>query len=61
MTDHSTCHDCTYFDTDKAKEGDGGLCRFNPPIFLTEKDKFAHWPIVADNDWCGHFEDQKSA
>jgi len=51
------CGNCQFYDTvAKHKEKDSGLCRFNPPTPRTERgDHHGTWPVVAANDWCGHF------
>jgi hypothetical protein len=57
------CGNCQFFDNRSkaatpAKEKDGGLCRYNPPMPpMTDKGGNGHgvWPVVAKKDWCGHF------
>jgi hypothetical protein len=54
------CGNCQFFDHQskaaarQAKNSDG-LCRFNPPTPHTPTDAHGVWPVVAKNDWCGHF------
>ncbi|SFP05932.1 hypothetical protein SAMN04488056_12012 [Cohaesibacter marisflavi] len=62
MATKSSCGECTFYAASETKAADTGVCHFNPPVFLTEEETKAKWPIVANNDWCGHFEgDRKSA
>lgn len=54
------CVNCQFFDTDSAtakvqKEGDSGLCRFNPPLPQPGANSPGAWPVVGKSDWCGHF------
>ena len=55
----AACTKCTFFDV-KPSSNDG-LCRFNPPISQTSADAHGLWPVVAAQDWCGHFEAQATA
>jgi hypothetical protein len=54
------CGNCQFFDhqskaaAKQAKNSDG-LCRFNPPTPHAPTDAHGVWPVVAKNDWCGHF------
>jgi hypothetical protein len=53
----SACQSCTFFDQHHgaaARSDDAGLCRFNPPIPVPEKEEKALWPVVKQDDWCGH-------
>ncbi|MDP9838725.1 hypothetical protein J2T09_003497 [Neorhizobium huautlense] len=40
---------------------DGGLCRFNPPVTQPDANERGLWPVVATNDWCGHFAPEHRA
>jgi len=50
------CTTCTFFDKRTKADDQAGLCRFNPPSFLTEVELEAKWPVVKPTDWCGHFD-----
>ena len=50
----TACKSCTFFEAKSAATPDAGLCRFNPPSFLTEAEKRGLWPVVKTDDWCGH-------
>jgi hypothetical protein len=57
------CDNCTYYDSKHSNPGttigdDKGLCRFNPPISQPAPDAQGLWPVVAREDWCGHYRDQ---
>ena len=52
----TACKSCSFFETE-AKTTEAGLCRFNPPVFLTEEEKRGIWPVVKTDDWCGHHSD----
>ena len=61
-TTHSnsaTCGSCMFFDDHHGNAGavanDAGLCRFNPPVSQPEANSRGLWPVVATEDWCGHF------
>ena len=63
MPNNSTCcASCRFYDDHKLNEAvantDSGLCRFNPPV--SQPDPLGHglWPVVAPDDWCGHFSPQ---
>jgi hypothetical protein len=47
----TACKSCSFFET--ATSADAGLCRVNPPVFLTEAEKRGAWPVVKTDDWCG--------
>lgn len=55
----SACGNCAFFDdhhgNNAATTQDGGLCRFNPPITQPTAEAHGLWPIVSEQDWCGHF------
>ena len=57
----AACTKCTFFELRAAAGPDLGLCRFNPPA--TQPSAAAHglWPVVAAQDWCGHYEPQAAA
>jgi len=56
----NACNACTFFEDHIANSGKtlegAGLCRFNPPVSQPEADSRGLWPVVKENDWCGHFE-----
>jgi hypothetical protein len=61
----SACGSCTFFDD---HHGNGaqpaahaGLCRFNPPVSQPGPDAHGLWPVVSEQDWCGHFEPETTA
>jgi len=65
MSHHSSCSACAFFE-DHASNGtvtieNAGLCRFNPPVTQPSAEARGFWPIVANNDWCGHFANQMAA
>lgn len=54
------CGNCQFFDNQskaaaKRVKDDSGLCRYDPPTPHSPTDAHGVWPIVAKNDWCGHF------
>jgi hypothetical protein len=54
------CANCQYLDARSAtarkqNEPDSGLCRFNPPLAQPGANSFGAWPMVGQDDWCGHF------
>ena len=53
----TACKACAFYETQNAAVDHAGLCRFNPPVFLTEEEQRGIWPVVKDTDWCGHFAD----
>ncbi|MBB4351764.1 hypothetical protein [Aliirhizobium cellulosilyticum] len=56
--DHAACNDCAFLEnqgTEREHTDDGGLCRFNPPVTQPDANERGLWPVVAANDWCGHF------
>ncbi|SOB92729.1 hypothetical protein [Rhodobacter maris] len=56
----ATCAKCAFFEDHTANSetelADSGLCRFNPPVTQIAPDSRGLWPVVKENDWCGHFE-----
>ena len=52
------CDGCKNLDdtsilAEKAKtKGHAGICRFNPPTFMTDAGSYM-WPPVYKDDWCG--------
>ena len=57
------CMSCTYYDQKHSNAGmktadDAGLCRYNPPISQPSPDAQGLWPVVSQQDWCGHYADQ---
>lgn len=66
MSNKASCKACTFYEDHAANGGsvasDAGLCRFNPPVSQPDANARGLWPVVAGNDWCGHFdEDSKAA
>ncbi len=61
----SACGQCCFFDhhhgNGAAAARDGGLCRFNPPVSQPGPDAHGLWPVVSEQDWCGHFEPEQRA
>lgn len=59
MTKSTSCGACAFFDehhgNGAAAAHDGGLCRFNPPVTQPGPDAHGLWPVVTEQDWCGHF------
>lgn len=55
----SSCDACVFFDDHDAGTGTvangSGLCRFNPPVSQPDASSRGLWPVVASEDWCGHF------
>lgn len=62
--DQAACNDCAFFEdhgTERQRTDDGGLCRFNPPVTQPDAHEHGLWPVVATNDWCGHFSPERRA
>lgn len=59
QTSSAHCETCRFFDDHKVNGGsamsDAGLCRFNPPVSQPDAQAHGLWPVVASQDWCGHF------
>jgi hypothetical protein len=58
MMTNGSCGACAFFDDHKAAAAQAehaGLCRFNPPVSQPAPEAHGLWPVVSDNDWCGHF------
>lgn len=57
----SACNACVFFDDHHGNGAsaqavnDAGLCRFNPPVSQPDANQRGLWPVVASDDWCGHF------
>lgn len=65
MSNTASCKACSFYE-DHAANGNvavenAGLCRFNPPVSQPEANARGLWPVVASNDWCGHFDSERSA
>jgi hypothetical protein len=62
---NATCQSCKFFDDHKSNsaqaQNDAGLCRFNPPVSQPGPDTKGLWPVVATEDWCGHFSAEMTA
>jgi hypothetical protein len=58
-TANASCESCRFYDEHHGNgaqaKADEGLCRFNPPVSQPGPDTKGLWPVVATNDWCGHF------
>ncbi len=54
---HGSCDRCAFFDHSKssAQVSTDGLCRFNPPVTQPGPTEHGLWPVVSNNDWCGHY------
>ncbi|WP_055664953.1 hypothetical protein [Jannaschia seosinensis] len=53
----TSCQSCTFFDEHHGNQNqvdEAGLCRYNPPIQQPEADVRGLWPVVKEDDWCGH-------
>ncbi|CAM3176565.1 High putative iron-sulfur proteins family profile domain-containing protein [Methylobacterium mesophilicum] len=61
----ATCQSCKFFDDHHGNgaqaQADAGLCRFNPPVTQPTPDSKGLWPVVATEDWCGHFTTEMTA
>ncbi|WP_319517948.1 hypothetical protein [uncultured Martelella sp.] len=59
MSDKNVCRECAFYEDHVANDGsvtqNAGLCRFNPPVSQPESNSRGLWPVVAAEDWCGHF------
>ncbi len=42
-------------------QNDAGLCRFNPPVSQPVPESKGLWPVVATQDWCGHYTGEMTA
>ena len=64
MTSKSgSCGSCTFFDDHAAarvQAAPAGLCRFNPPVSQPAPDAHGLWPVVSQQDWCGHFAPEQT-
>lgn len=54
----AACAKCAYFDVQANADADAGLCRFNPPVTQPSPEAHGLWPVVAGQDWCGHYRAQ---
>ena len=45
------CKTCVYFEP--LEEQEFGSCKRNPPMFVMPRVLNGHWPVVAEDDWCG--------
>ncbi|MGU3330396.1 hypothetical protein ACLBXB_26070 [Methylobacterium mesophilicum] len=61
----ATCQSCKFFDDHHGNgaqaQADAGLCRFNPPVTQPTPESKGLWPVVATEDWCGHFTTEMNA
>ena len=59
----SACGNCAFFDEHHGNGAqatpNAGLCRFNPPVTQPGPDAHGLWPVVSEQDWCGHFETEQ--
>jgi hypothetical protein len=65
MSNTASCKACSFYE-DHAANGaaaveNAGLCRFNPPVSQPDANARGLWPVVASNDWCGHFDGDRKA
>lgn len=55
----AACNACRFYDDHKLNGGaashEAGLCRYNPPVSQPAPQAQGLWPVVAAQDWCGHF------
>jgi hypothetical protein len=65
MDKSQLCEKCKYWiETGGTDEGLVGECRINAPspelidASATATIRYAVWPVTADSDWCGRFEDR---
>ena len=64
-TTHKGCGLCEHFDPIKGLIQGDGLCRFNPPVVVTNPDSLAEfeyktvWPSVSKNAWCGSWQPKR--
>jgi hypothetical protein len=68
MDEARTCEKCTYWhETGGTDDGMVGECRRNAPSpelidsSSTSTVRYAVWPVTADRDWCGRFEERPMA
>lgn len=65
MSGKAACKACAFYENHVANTekvaSDAGLCRFNPPVTQPEANARGLWPVVASNDWCGHFAAERKA
>jgi hypothetical protein len=68
MEETQTCEKCTYWvETGGTDEGLVGECHRNAPhpelidVASTSKIRYAVWPVTADRNWCGKFEERPMA
>lgn len=65
MLHAAACEACTFYESHVANAGtvtdDAGLCRFNPPVSQPDANARGLWPVVASDDWCGHFSQEGNA
>lgn len=52
----AACAKCTFFDASQGAGEGLGLCRFNPPVTQPSPEAHGLWPVVAGQDWCGHYQ-----
>ena len=63
----TSCESCTYYEQGHTNTGqsarDEGLCRYNPPVSQPGPETHGLWPVVGQQDWCGHYttRDQRAA
>ena len=59
MDANAHCMSCVFFDDHVVNSGkqvpDAGLCRYNPPVSQPGPDAHGLWPVVKNEDWCGHY------
>lgn len=57
----TACKSCSFFETKAVAASEAGLCRLNPPVFLTEAEMRGVWPVVKTDDWCGSHSSSSAA
>ncbi|RPE67114.1 hypothetical protein EDD53_1518 [Pacificibacter maritimus] len=57
----TACKSCSYFEAEQSLTAQDGLCRLNPPVFLTEDELRGAWPTVKTDDWCGSHSSSNTA
>ena len=54
----AACAKCAFFDVQAASSPNSGLCRYNPPVTQPSQEAHGLWPVVGNDDWCGHYRPQ---
>jgi hypothetical protein len=68
MEENPTCEKCKFWvETGGTDDGLVGECHRNAPlpelvdVACTVKIRYAAWPVTADKNWCGKFEERPMA